>query len=192
MTAPTVSSSSGVLALSASLRSILDDPSFELWPIVRSVLDTSPETDPDALVAEIISRLDKPQYHDALVFALRNYVQKAVTNVRSSNKATNGGALPPARPKRKIKKPGRPFHRDPQWKRVLRQREFNPETGTSIFMENATKDDLVAIANDRYSKAEAMRAKGDWYIKIAAALDTYSKATVGELDQEVLEDLFGM
>ena len=156
------------------------------------MLDTSPETDPDALVAEIISRLDKPQYHDALVFALRNYVQKAVTNVWSSNKATNGGALPPARPKRKIKKPGSPVPSRSAMEACAQAARVHPETGTSIFMENATKDDLVAIANDRYSKAEAMRAKGDWYIKIAAALDTYSKATVGELDQEVLEDLFGM
>ena len=156
---------------------------FNLRDFVKEILDASDDPDPAKVANEVLDRLPKRHYRDALEQSLSQYVRVIGNDARRAGK--------PATPE-----PTQTGARSwkvtairEQWRKTLETR-VHVEDGWK-FLRDMTADDLTYAAQERDSIASRNLAWARHYRHLGRLVDGHGVKTVGDLPDGVLAEVLG-
>lgn len=158
---------------------------FDLRALVRQMLRTSEQPNPDWLVEAVLARVTEADREEALRQALPSIIREAAARERMANPITPSAAMPTkARGSWKVQ-----AIRE-EWQRALRNR-IHVGPGDYKFLGDCTYDDLLFAASERMAIADKNAAIARSYNALAALLTEHDAKTVRDLPAEVLAPAIG-
>lgn len=160
---------------------------INLHQLVRTVVDEFPEdADPGVLADKVFTRITEGQYADALRTVLRSYVRRVMTEDRGFRPSVPTVTAPDKQPYRKS---GYVAAMQESGLRARLMERTHGANGWLLLLRDCTVDDLLAAAAERRELAASNGAAATRYEALAAALTESGKTVLGDLADDVLEEI---
>lgn len=156
-----------------------DDP-FNLHALATEVIRTSESVEPGELAAQLIDAIPDGDRDEAMLVMARGYVRSVFHGMRSSAQ----GASHKSRGSAKVGAARE------AWQRLIDVPEYVPSLDGWIRLREATRDQVIEMAQHRTAMAQKNRAAAKRYERIAQRMGQLKAATVGDLPADVLETEF--
>jgi len=151
--------------------------SINMHSLAAAVVRESGSSDPDAMVDDLVSRIDPADYRDAIRYLGRDLIRRVIHGQRASlngpRRATGSRKVDAARE---------------AWKRLLDTPEYLPSTGW-IFLRDASREQVLEMAGVRRQKSQELSVAAKRYSAIASEMQKAKVLRAGDLDDSVLERL---
>jgi hypothetical protein len=158
---------------------------FDLRAVVADVLDTSDATDPEQLAREVLARIPD----DDLRIALRQALPTVVRHQMSLARIRGGDPtpLPTGGPSRPVRNSAAMVRE--AWRRHLNDRLRGVDGYKRL--RDFTVADCEFAADLRYQHAAGMITEAERLDRLRKALIASGAATVGDLDDDTIGDVWG-
>lgn len=167
--------------------SLAPEPHATLRARIHHILATTRLTDPGDIAKAVLEQLDADEYVAAVEEMLREFVRQIIHKERTryieaepDPTESNGTSFRTSWRRRGVKE---------QWEHLQRNREYLPSRGTWILLGDATKADLLEMAEYREAIARANKAKASEYRAWATAVESGGVSRFGDLPLTVVAQL---
>lgn len=160
---------------------------FNLRELTKTILESSTSADPNVVAQELLERINRKDYREALRQSLGQYVRVVSDNLRGPTPAVSLSGLGGGGGGPRSWKSGAAVKAD--WQRKLDAR-VRAEHGWLRVREMSAVD-VKFVGDHRDKLASENAAAARFWRTVGAALDEHGVETVGELPAEVLMRLFG-